>query len=308
MQLYLPIAELSLNLFLLLGMGGAIGFISGLFGVGGGFLLTPLLIFVGIPAPVAVATSSVHLAASSVTSTFAYWRRNALDLKLGIVLTAGGLAGTMVGVIFFNQMRKLGHLDLVITLSYVTLLLSVGSLMFVESVGAALDRHRGRTPKPPAKPGLSWARHLPLQVHFERSKMTVSLIPLLTLGAVIGFVGTVLGIGGGFLVVPALIYLFRVPTSVVVGTSLFQILVTMCAATFFHAVVTQSVDIVLGLTLVIGGVIGAQFGARAGQALKGEEFRLLLAVLILIVGVRFASEIVIRPPEPYAITLQELER
>lgn len=308
MQLYLPIAELSLNLFLLLGMGGAIGFISGLFGVGGGFLLTPLLIFVGIPAPVAVATSSVHLAASSVTSTLAYWRRNALDLKLGVVLTAGGLFGTLVGVMFFNQMRKLGHLDLVITLSYVTLLMSVGSLMFVESVGAALDRHRGRPPKPATAGGADWARRFPLRVHFERSKMTVSLIPLILLGAVIGFVGTVLGIGGGFLVVPALIYLFRVPTSVVVGTSLFQILVTMCAATFFHAVVTQSVDIVLGLTLVVGGVIGAQFGTRAGQALKGEQFRLLLAVLILIVGVRFASDIVIRPPEPYSITLQELER
>jgi uncharacterized protein len=307
MQLYLPIAELPLNLFLLLGMGGAIGFISGLFGVGGGFLLTPLLIFVGVPAPVAVATSSVHIAASSVTGALTYWRRKALDLKLGVVLTVGGLAGTVLGVLFFNQMRKLGHLDLVITVSYVTLLMSVGFLMFVESAGAALDRHRGRvaTPQPRLR---RWDAGLPLRMHFARSKMTVSVLPLVILGAIIGFVGTVLGIGGGFLVVPALIYFFRVPTSVVVGTSLFQILFTMSAATFFHATMTQSVDVVLALTLVVGGVIGAQFGARAGQALKGEEFRLLLALLILIVGVRFASDLFIRPPDPFSITMVEPER
>jgi uncharacterized protein len=308
MQLYLPIAELPLNLFLLLGMGAAIGFISGLFGVGGGFLLTPLLIFVGVPAPVAVATSSVHIAASSVTGALTYWRRKALDLKLGTVLTLGGLTGTFLGVLFFNQMRKLGHLDLVITLSYVTLLMSVGSLMFVESAGAALDRHRGRIPPVPAarKPG--WAERLPFLMHFERSKLHVSLLPLVALGVIIGFVGTVLGIGGGFLVVPALIYFFRVPTSVVVGTSLFQILITMSAATFLHATVTQSVDVVLALTLVVGGVIGAQFGTRAGQALKGEQFRLLLALLILVVGVRFASDLFIRPPDLFSITMVEPER
>ena len=308
MQLYLPIAELPLNLFLLLGMGGAIGFISGLFGVGGGFLLTPLLIFVGVPAPVAVATSSVHIAASSVTGALTYWRRKALDLKLGLVLTAGGLFGTVLGVFFFNQMRKLGHLDLVITLSYVTLLMSVGSLMFVESAGAALDRHRGRTPAAPAARKEGWASRMPLLMRFERSKMRVSLIPLVALGMVIGFVGTVLGIGGGFLVVPALIYFFRVPTSVVVGTSLFQILITMCAATFLHATMTQSVDVVLALTLVVGGVIGAQFGTRAGQALKGEQFRLLLALLILVVGVRFAADLFVRPPDFFSITMVEPER
>jgi uncharacterized membrane protein YfcA len=308
MQLYLPIAELPLNLFLLLGMGGAIGFISGLFGVGGGFLLTPLLIFVGVPAPVAVATSSVHIAASSVTGALTYWRRKALDLKLGLVLTLGGLCGTLLGVLFFNQMRKLGHLDVVITVSYVTLLMSVGSLMFVESAGAALDRHRGRAPLAVGARAPGWASRLPFLMHFERSKLTVSILPLVVLGVIIGFAGTVLGIGGGFLVVPALIYFFRVPTSVVVGTSLFQILITMCAATFLHATMTQSVDVVLALTLVAGGVIGAQFGARAGQALKGEQFRLLLALLILVVGVRFASDLFIRPQDFFSITMVEPER
>lgn len=308
MQLYLPIAELPLNLFLLLGMGGAIGFISGLFGVGGGFLLTPLLIFVGVPAPVAVATSSVHIAASSVTGALTYWRRNALDLKLGTVLVVGGLFGTVLGVLFFNQMRRLGHLDLVITLSYVTLLMSVGCLMFVESIGAMVQSRRGR-PVTLRSPGEHrWYEGLPFPMRFHRSKMSTSVIPLVVLGAVIGFIGTVLGIGGGFLVVPALIYMFRVPTSVVVGTSLFQILVTMIVATILHATISQAVDILLALTLVVGGVIGAQFGARAGQALKGEQFRLLLALLILVVGIRFAFDIVGDPSDLFSINATELER
>ena len=308
MQLYLPIAELPLNLFLLLGMGGAIGFISGMFGVGGGFLLTPLLIFVGVPAPVAVATSSVHIAASSVTGALNYWRRNALDVKLGSVLVSGGLVGTVLGVIFFNQMRRLGHLDLVITLSYVTLLMSVGCLMFVESSGAMIDTRRGKNVVLRSPGEHRWYERLPFPMRFHRSKMSTSVIPLIVLGVVIGFIGTVLGIGGGFLVVPALIYLFRVPTSVVVGTSLFQILVTMLVATFLHATVSQAVDVLLALTLVVGGVIGAQFGARAGQGLRGEHFRLLLALLILLVGIRFASDIVTDPNDRYSVNATELER
>lgn len=308
MQLYLPIAELPLNLFLLLGMGGSIGFISGLFGVGGGFLLTPLLIFVGVPAPVAVATSSVHIAASSVTGSLTYWRRNALDLKLGLVLVAGGLIGTVLGVLFFNQMRKLGHLDVVITLSYVTLLMSVGCLMFVESIGAMVERRKGKVVALRHAGEHRWYERLPFPMRFHRSKMSTSVIPLIVLGAVIGFVGTVLGIGGGFLVVPALIYFFRVPTSIVVGTSLFQILVTMIVATLLHAVISQAVDVLLALTLVVGGVIGAQFGARTGQALKGEQFRLLLALLILAVGIRFAFDIVGAPIDLFSINATELDR
>lgn len=308
MQLYLPIAELPLNLFLLLGMGGAIGFISGLFGVGGGFLLTPLLIFVGVPAPVAVATSSVHIAASSVTGALTYWRRKALDLKLGVVLVVGGLGGTLTGVLFFNQMRKLGHLDLVITLSYVTLLMSVGGLMLVESLGSMVKRKRGKAIPPRQPNDHRWYEGLPFRMRFHRSKISTSVVPLVTLGAVIGFVGTVLGIGGGFLVVPALIYFFRVPTSVVVGTSLFQILVTMVVATFLHATISQAVDVLLAFTLVVGGVVGAQFGARTGQSIKGEQFRLLLALLILIVGLRFAVDLIATPTDRYSINAVELDR
>lgn len=308
MQLYLPIAELPLNLFLLMGMGGSIGFISGLFGVGGGFLLTPLLIFVGVPAPVAVASSAVHIAASSVTGALTYWRRNAIDLRLGTILILGGLFGTIAGVYFFNQMRRLGHLDLVITLAYVTLLMSVGGLMFVESIGALVKQRAGK-PMPPRASGLTpWYARMPLVMSFPRSKISISIIPLGILGIAIGFVGAVLGIGGGFLVVPALIYFFRVPTSIVVGTSLFQILVTMLAATFLHAIVSQAVDVLLALTLVVGGVIGAQFGTRAGQALKGEQFRLLLALMILTVGIRFSLDLVAPPIDRFSINATELER
>jgi hypothetical protein len=311
MQIYLPIAELPLSLFLLLGMGAAVGFIAGLFGVGGGFLLTPFLIFIGVPAPVAVATSSVHIAASSVTGALTYWRRQALDSRLGAVLIVGGVLGTALGVLFFNQMRRLGYLDVIITLSYVTLLMSIGCLMFVESIGAMLEsRKQQRAGVAPVKaaPEKAWHQRLPFHMHFARSKLTTSVIPVVGLGTIIGFIGTVLGIGGGFLVVPALIYLFRIPTNVVVGTSLLQIVVTMLVAIFLHATISQAVDVILGLVLVVGGVIGAQFGVRTGQTLKGEQFRLLLAMLILAVGVRFAFEIVGKPPDPFVISTVEVER
>jgi uncharacterized protein len=311
MQIYLPIAELPLSLFLLIGMGAAVGFIAGLFGVGGGFLLTPFLIFIGVPAPVAVATSSVHIAASSVTGALTYWRRQALDLHLGAVLIAGGVIGTVLGVLFFNQMRRLGFLDLIITLSYVTLLMSIGCLMFVESIGSMIENRgrKGAAAAPAAPPPeRAWHQRLPFHMHFPRSRLTTSLIPVVGLGMLIGFVGTVLGIGGGFLVVPALIYLFRIPTNVVVGTSLLQIVMTMIVAIFLHATISQAVDVILGLVLVIGGVIGAQFGVRTGQTLKGEQFRLLLALLILAVGVRFAANIIGKPPELFVISAVEVER
>ncbi len=274
MQIYLPIAELPLSLFLLLGMGAAVGFIAGLFGVGGGFLLTPFLIFIGVPAPVAVATSSVHIAASSVTGALTYWRRQALDIHLGAVLIVGGVIGTVLGVMFFNQMRRLGFLDVIITMSYVTLLMSIGCLMFVESIGAMMEsRKRGAASLSPVKPppDMAWHQRFPFHMHFARSKLTTSVIPVVGLGTIIGFIGTVLGIGGGFLVVPALIYLFRIPTNVVVGTSLLQIVVTMIVGIFLHATISQAVDVILGLVLVIGGVVGAQFGVRTGQTLKGDN-------------------------------------
>jgi uncharacterized protein len=305
LQVYLPIAELPVSIFLILGMSAAVGFISGLFGVGGGFLMTPLLVFLGIPPSVAVATGAAQIAASSMTGVLSYWRRKALDVKLGAVLVIGGLIGTIFGVLFFNAMRRAGYFELVLVLSYITLLGSVGGLMLVESLKATFLPKRVRVQKPTKAQGRWWFETLPFPMKFERSQLVISIIPVGALGVFIGFAGAVLGIGGGFMVVPALIYFFRVPTAMVVGTSLFQILFTMMAATVLHAVTNQSVDIVLALILIVGSVIGAQFGARAGQNLKGEHFRLLLAILVFGVAVRFAFEVGIKPAELFSIEQME---
>jgi uncharacterized protein len=306
-QIYLPIAELPVHMLLILGMGAAVGFIGGLFGVGGGFLMTPLLIFIGIPHSVAVASGTAQIAASSLTGSLSYWRRRALDVKLGTVLVIGGLVGTVLGAWFFNHMRRIGQLELVITLSFVALLGTVGGLMLLERLRAALRQRRGRVFRLRKAGGHAWYHGLPLRMRFHHSRLYVSVIPLATLGLFIGFAGTVLGIGGGFMVVPALIYLFRVPTAVVVGTSLFQILFTMTAATMLHAVSNQQVDIVLAILLIVGGVVGAAFGTRVGQNLKAEQFRLFLALLIFGVALRFAGEIAVRPTDPYSLVTTEIK-
>ncbi len=308
MDIYLPIAEMPIDMFLILGMGVAVGFISGMFGIGGGFLLTPLLIFVGIPAAVAVATQGPQIAASSMTGSLAYWRRRAIDFKLGYVLLAGGLVGTALGVLFFNQMRRLGQLETVITMSYVTLLGVVGVLVFIESARAVFAARLGKTTRKRLAGQHRWFEGLPLKMRFHRAGMYVSAIPLVGIAALIGFAGAVLGIGGGFILVPALIYIFRVPAHVVVGTSLFQILFTMMAATVFHAASNQSVDLFLALLLMVGGVFGAQFGARAGANLRGEYFRLLLGLLILLVAARFAADVFTQPREPFSATPTETVR
>jgi hypothetical protein len=300
LQIYLPIAELPVSIFMILGMSAAVGFISGMFGVGGGFLMTPLLVFLGIPPAVAVATGAAQIAASSMTGVLGYWRRKALDVELGSILLIGGLVGTALGVWFFNATRRAGVFELVLVLSYVSLLGIVGGLMLIESVRATFFPKKAGPPKPVAPAGRNRLTDLPLRHAFTRSGIEISILPLLGLGLFIGFAGAILGIGGGFIVVPALIYLFRIPVSVVVGTSLFQILFTMAAATILHAVTNQSVDIVLALILIIGSVVGAQFGSRAGQKLKGEHFRLMLAVLIFGVAVRFALEIGVRPAERFS--------
>jgi uncharacterized membrane protein YfcA len=306
MQIYLPIAEMPINVLLILAMSAAVGFISGMFGIGGGFLMTPLLIFLGIPPAVAVATETAQIAASSMTGALSYWRRKQLDFKLGGFLVAGGLAGTALGVLAFNAIRRAGQLDAVITISYLALFTALGGTMLVESL-KALMRARAGQPVKLLRAGQhpAWLK-LPFRVRFRRSRLYASVIPILGFAMLVGFIGAVLGIGGGFIMVPALLYLFRVPTAVVVGTSLFQILVTMTAATLFHAATNQSVDIILAILLIIGGVVGAQFGARAGRNLKGESFRLLLALLLLAVGFRFALEAIVQPDELYSITIQGL--
>jgi len=304
-QLYLPIADIPVNIFLILAMGAAVGFVSGMFGIGGGFLMTPLLIFIGISPAVAVASVGSHIAASSFTGAISYWRRGALDVALATMLLAAGIVGTATGVWLFTRLHALDQLDLTIGLCYVTLLTIVGALMIYESARAELRARQG-LPATMRRPGShSWFHGLPLKLRFKRSKIYVSVIPVWAIGFVIGFVGAIMGIGGGFLLVPMLIYFLRVPTATVIGTSLVLTLVTMASATVMHATTNHLVDAVLAVLLMIGGVAGAQFGARAGQRMRDERLRLLLGILILLVGLRFAYDLVATPDSAFSIRHME---
>ena len=301
MQIYLPIADLPVNIFLILAMGLAVGFISGMFGIGGGFLMTPLLIFLGISPAVAVASVTGHISASSFSGAISYWRRRAVDLALAFVLLAGGLLGTVSGVWLFTLLRAIGQLDITIGISYVLLLGIVGTLMVSESVRAIMRARQGK-PVELRRPGShTWIHGLPLKLRFKRSRIYVSAIPVWGIGFLIGFIGAVMGIGGGFILVPLLIYVLRVPTATVIGTSMLLTLVTMASATVMHAVTNHLVDAVLALILMVGGVTGAQFGARAGQKISGERLRLLLGLLVLAVGIRFALDLVLPPESLYSI-------
>jgi uncharacterized membrane protein YfcA len=294
-QIYLPIADLPVNVFVILTMGLAVGFISGMFGIGGGFLMTPLLIFLGISPGVAVASVTTHIAASSFSGVLSYWRRNAVDLALACMLLAGGIIGTAAGVWLFTTLRSLGQLDITIGISYVLLLTIVGGLMAIESL-------RQGKPVELRRPGShTWLHGLPFKLRFKRSRIYVSAIPVWAIGFTIGFIGAVMGIGGGFLLVPMLIYFLRMPTATVIGTSMVLTLVTMASATVMHSATNHLVDAVLALILMVGGVIGAQFGARAGQKMRGERLRLLLGLLVLAVGIRFAFNLVLTPEDIYSI-------
>ena len=303
MQIYLPIADIPVNVFLVLAMGLSVGFISGMFGVGGGFLMTPLLIFIGVQPAVAVASVTTHVAASSFSGALAYWRRRVIDVALALTLLAGGALGTVGGVAFFTWLRSVDQLDLMIGLSYVILLTVVGLLMTGESARAIIRSRLGK-PVELRRPGShAWFHGLPLKLRFRRSKIYVSAIPVLAIGFIIGFLGAIMGIGGGFLLVPMLIYLLRVPTATVIGTSMVLTFLTMISATVLHAASDHLVDAVLALILMIGGVIGAQFGAQAGQRIRGEWLRFLLGLLVLAVGLRFALQLVLHPDDLYSIRL-----
>jgi uncharacterized membrane protein YfcA len=307
-SIYLPIAELPVNLFVILGLGVAVGFISGMFGVGGGFLMTPLLILVGIPPAVAVANVPSHMAASSLSGALTYWRRRLVDLGLGLVLLSGGIIGTAVGVWVFAVLLRLGQLDLVVGLSYVTLLGIVGGIMLAESARAIMRAQQGSAPVV-RRPGThAWFHGLPLKLRFRQSRIYVSALPITAIGFAIGFFGAIMGIGGGFLLIPALIYLMRVPTTVSVATSLFITLCTMLIATVLHAMENHTVDIVLAFSLMVGGVIGAQFGARAGQAIRAEQLRLLLGLLVVGVALRVAIDLVAVPQELFTVVEAEQPR
>ena len=300
MYIYLPIAEMSVNIFLILGMGGAVGFLSGLFGVGGGFLMTPLLIFIGVPPTVAVGTEANQIVASSVSGVLAHWRRGNVDFKMGGILLLGGVAGSSAGVLLFKLLTNLGQIDLVIQLSYVVFLGIIGMLMLMESVRTLL-----RTRQVGAKRGKlhqhNWLHGLPLKMRFRRSKLYISAIVPFVIGFLVGVLAAIMGVGGGFIMVPAMIYLLGMPTSVVVGTSLFQIIFVTANVTFLQAVNTQTVDVVLAVLLLVGAVFGAQFGSKFSTRLKGEQLRGLLALMVVGVCCKMAFDLVVTPDDLYSI-------
>jgi uncharacterized protein len=302
-QIYLPIAEMSVNVFFLIGIGGAIGFLSGLFGVGGGFLLTPLLIFSGVPAPVAVASVTGQVVAASTSGALSYWRRGGIDLVLAGFLVLGGSLGAVVGVWLFSLLRSMGQLDLAISFGYLLFLGAIGSLMLYEAVRSIIRSRQG--PQRPARlPGQhNWVHGLPLRMRFKKSKLYISVIPVIGIGFLIGIVGALLGIGGGFVLVPALVYLLRIPGSVVVGTSLLHVLAVMAVTCVLHAIQSQSVDILLAFSLMVGSVAGAQFGASAGQYLRGDQLRALLAVIVLGVAIRFGLSLLLTPADPFSMAV-----
>lgn len=302
MQVYLPIAEMSVNALLVLGMGWLVGFLSGMFGVGGGFLMTPLLIFIGVPPAVAVGTQANQLVAASVSGVLAHWRRGNVDVKLGVVMLVGGVLGTVVGVWIFGLLQRIGQIDIAIGLSYVVFLGIIGGMMLVESSRAVL-RRRAPTASRGKLHRHIWLHGLPMKMRFQRSKLYISALLPAGIGAIGGMLVAIMGIGGGFLLVPAMIYLLNMPTGLVAGTSLFQIIFTTAMATLLQAATNQTVDIMLALLLLIGGVIGAQFGTKVGTRLRGDHARLILSCIVVTVAAKLAWDLVAVPADLYTLTI-----
>ncbi|KZY53394.1 MULTISPECIES: sulfite exporter TauE/SafE family protein [Sulfitobacter] len=299
MQIYLPIAEVSVNAFLLLGLGGIVGILSGMFGVGGGFLITPLLFFVGIPPAVAVATSTNQIVASSFSALLAHLKRKTVDFRMGWVLLAGGLIGSGIGMFIFNYLKSLGQVDLLVTLCYVVFLGIIGGLMFVESLRAIRRTRKGGRVK---RKKHYWVHGLPFKIRFRVSGLYISVIPPVLVGAAVGMLSAIMGVGGGFIMVPAMIYLLGMPTKVVIGTSLLQIIFVTGFTTMLHATTNQTVDIVLAVLLLVGGVLGAQVGTRIGVRMQAEQLRILLAVLVLAVCGKLALDLLLEPAELYSLS------
>lgn len=300
MLIYLPIAEVSINAFLLLGLGGLVGVLSGMFGVGGGFLMTPLLFFIGIPPTVAVATEANQIVASSFSGVLAHLRRKTVDFKIGTVLMLGGLLGAAIGVLLFNYLKSLGQVDLLVKLCYVVFLGIIGGLMFFESLRAI--RRTSRSLVPPKKSRQrGWIQKLPLKIRFRTSGLYISIIPPMIVGVFVGILAAIMGVGGGFIMVPAMIYILGMPTKVVVGTSLYQIIFVTAFTTLLHATTNYTVDVALAVLLLVGGVIGAQIGTQIGTRLKAEQLRILLAITVLMVCSKLALDLLIQPSELYSI-------
>ncbi|WP_323767178.1 sulfite exporter TauE/SafE family protein [Marinovum sp.] len=301
MQIYLPIAEVSVNAFLLLGLGGMVGVLSGMFGVGGGFLMTPLLFFIGIPPAVAVATEANQIVASSFSGLLAHLKRKTVDLRMGVVLLVGGLIGAGIGVFVFNYLKSLGQVDLLVKLCYVVFLGIIGALMFAESLRAIRKARKSGGVPPAKRKHRGWVTALPFKMRFRTSGLYISVIPPVLVGVLVGILAAIMGVGGGFIMVPAMIYILHMPTKVVVGTSLFQIIFVTAFTTLLHATTNYTVDMALAVLLLVGGVIGAQIGTRIGVKLKAEQLRILLAMLVLLVCGKLAFDLLLQPGELYSI-------
>ncbi|KPQ07755.1 MAG: putative permease [Rhodobacteraceae bacterium HLUCCA12] len=302
MQIYLPIAEISVNALTLLGIGGGVGLLSGMFGVGGGFLITPLLFFIGIPPAVAVATGVNQVVASSVSGVLAHMKRRTVDLRMGWVLLIGGLIGSVAGIALFRYLSEMGQIDLAVQLSYVIFLGVIGLLMLQEGLRAWYRTSRSNAPRRKLHTHI-WVHKMPFKMKFRVSGLYISVIPPIMVGMLVGLLSAVMGVGGGFIMVPAMIYLLGMPTKVVIGTSLFQIIFVTAFTTVMHAVTSHSVDIMLALFLILGGVIGAQVGAQVGLKLKAEQLRILLALVVLAVCAKIGLDLLLRPDEFYSISI-----
>ncbi len=301
MSFYLPIAEMPVNALLVVLLSGLVGFVSGLTGVGGGFIMTPMLLFLGIPAPVAVATQASHIAATSVSGLLSHARRRSVDWRMGLLLTCGGVVGSTFGVSLFNSLLRSGQIDIFITLLYVVLLSAIGALMLYESA-TAIRGKGAHTPSLFNRPARTISHKLPFLMRFPDSGLYISVLPPLALGAGVGVLAAIMGIGGAFILAPAMIYLLRMPTNVVIGTSQFQVLVISGLVTVLQATITQTVDIALALLLIAGGVVGAQFGARLGARLPAEQLRAVLALIILAAGLKLMWDLVTFPDELYVLS------
>ena len=300
MSIYLPIAEMNINIFVIVFIGMAVGALSGLFGVGGGFLMTPLLIFLGIPPVVAVGTEAPHVLASSVSGVIAHWRKKSVDFKMGFFLLFGGVVGSTIGVNIFKVLRSYGQIDIVIQILFVLFLGIIGFSMAFESARTTIKSYRTTSLIRTKLHQHSWIHGLPFKVRFRRSKLYISAIPPILIGFIVGILSAMMGVGGGFIIIPAMVYILGMPTSVVVGTSLFQIIFVTANSTFFQAYLNQTVDIILAALMILGGVIGAQIGVRIGSKLKAEYLRGLLAILVLAVCAKLFTDLVLQPNDLFS--------